>query len=78
MGYFSGFGSLTDLDYNCALDGYRRHVWGFTPDLVVEQTDAILLLWYMELAGRNIEASSWKCDTICDGGNLPRRGFQRS
>jgi len=43
-----------------ALDGYRRHVWGFTRDLVVEQTDAILLLWYMELAGRNIEAASWK------------------
>ena len=51
---------LANLDYDRALDGYRRHIWGFTPDLVVEQTDAILLLWYLELAGRTIETSTWK------------------
>jgi tetratricopeptide (TPR) repeat protein len=51
---------LANLDYERALDGYRRHIWGFAPDLVVEQTDAILLLWYLELAGANIEPAMWK------------------
>ncbi|HXW84841.1 MAG TPA: hypothetical protein VEJ86_10585, partial [Candidatus Binataceae bacterium] len=35
-------------------------VWGFTPDLIVEQTDAILLLWYLELAGRELEPAMWQ------------------
>ena len=51
---------LANLDYDGARDGYRRHIWGFTPDLVVEQTDAILLLWYLELAGASVEAAAWK------------------
>ena len=40
-----------ELDFERVHDAYRRHVWGFQPDAVVEQTDAILLLWYVELAG---------------------------
>jgi tetratricopeptide (TPR) repeat protein len=51
---------IARLEYDRALDGYHRHIWGFTPDLVVEQTDAILLLWYLELAGANIDVSLWK------------------
>ncbi|MHB8381614.1 MAG: tetratricopeptide repeat protein [Candidatus Binataceae bacterium] len=41
----------TELDFDRVLDAYRRHIWGFQPDAVVEHTDAILLLWYVELAG---------------------------
>lgn len=42
---------LMQLDFGRALDAYQRHIWGFQPDEVVEHTDAILLLWYVELAG---------------------------
>ena len=51
---------IAKLQYDRALDGYHRHIWGFNPDLVVEQTDAILLLWYLELAGANLDAGLWK------------------
>jgi tetratricopeptide (TPR) repeat protein len=51
---------LGRLEYDRARDAYRSHIWGITPDLVVEQTDAILLLWYLELAGADIEIASWK------------------
>ena len=42
---------LSQLDFGRVLDAYQRHIWGFQPDEVVEHTDAILLLWYVELAG---------------------------
>jgi tetratricopeptide (TPR) repeat protein len=42
---------LMQLNFDRALDAYRRHIWGFQPDEIVEHTDAILLLWYVELAG---------------------------
>ncbi len=51
---------LANLDYDRAFAGYRDQVWGFTPDLVVEQTDAILLLWYLELAGAQVDGAAWK------------------
>jgi hypothetical protein len=51
---------LANLERDRALEAYRRHIWGFTPDLVVEQTDAILLLWYLELAGAAVDVGSWK------------------
>ncbi len=51
---------VANLDYDRALAGYRDHIWGFTPDLVVEQTDAILLLWYLELAGAKVDIGAWK------------------
>lgn len=50
---------LAQLDYGRALRAYHEHIWGFTRDLVVEQTDAILLLWYAELAGMDV-GTRWK------------------
>jgi hypothetical protein len=34
---------------------FTRHVWGITPDLVVEQADAIALLWRIEMAGERVD-----------------------
>jgi tetratricopeptide (TPR) repeat protein len=45
---------VMQLDFNRALDAYRQHIWGFQSDEVVEHTDAILLLWYLELAGGEV------------------------
>ena len=33
----------------------RSHVWGVTPDLTVEQLDAIALAWRLEMAGRRLD-----------------------
>ena len=33
----------------------RSHVWGVTPDLTVEQLDAIALAWRIEMAGRRLD-----------------------
>jgi len=33
----------------------RSHVWNVTPDLVVEQLDAIALAWRIEMAGRRLD-----------------------
>jgi tetratricopeptide (TPR) repeat protein len=46
---------LMHLDFNRALDAYRHHIWGFQSDEIVEHTDAILLLWYVELAGGEVQ-----------------------
>jgi tetratricopeptide (TPR) repeat protein len=46
---------LMQLDLNRALDAYRYHIWGFQSDEIVEHTDAILLLWYVELAGGEVQ-----------------------
>ena len=46
---------LMQLDFNRALDAYRHHIWGFQSDEIVEHTDAILLLWYVELAGGEVQ-----------------------
>jgi tetratricopeptide (TPR) repeat protein len=46
---------LMQLDFDRALDSYRNHIWGFQSDEVVEHTDAILLLWYVELAGGKVQ-----------------------
>ena len=42
---------LEELDIASTLKVFREHVWGITPDFVVEQLDAIALLWRVELAG---------------------------
>jgi tetratricopeptide (TPR) repeat protein len=47
---------LMQLEFDRALDAYRHHIWGFQPDQIVEHTDAILLLWYVELAGGKVQA----------------------
>lgn len=50
---------VTELDFDSALQIYHRYVWDKQPNTVVEQTDAILLLWYIELAGHN-PGSEWQ------------------
>lgn len=42
---------LEELEGERMLTIYRDHVWGFAPELVGEQIDAISLLWRAELAG---------------------------
>jgi hypothetical protein len=42
---------LEELDIASTIDVFRQHIWGITPDFVVEQLDAIALLWRIELAG---------------------------
>ncbi|HYL58179.1 MAG TPA: hypothetical protein VEU51_04865, partial [Candidatus Acidoferrales bacterium] len=50
---------LADLKFATVRDAYRKYVWDFTPDAVVEQTDSILLLWYVELAGGAVDGE-WR------------------
>lgn len=42
---------LDRLDRDGAMDLFHRHVWGFSPDFVAEQIDAIALLWRLDMAG---------------------------
>ena len=35
---------------------FHGHIWGITPDFVVEQLDAIALLWRVEMAGTAMDA----------------------
>ena len=51
---------LALLDFDRVLDAYQRHIWGFRPQEAVEHTDAILLLWYVELAGGNAGETRWR------------------
>lgn len=50
---------LADLRFDAVASAFRDHIWGVTPNAVVEQTDAILLLWYLELAGGKVD-SEWR------------------
>ena len=47
---------LEELDAASAMRVYREHIWGITPDMVVEQLDAIALLWRIEMAGTPMDA----------------------
>lgn len=42
---------LEEMDHRGASAVYSQHVWGFMPDAVGEQVDAIALLWRLEMAG---------------------------
>jgi tetratricopeptide (TPR) repeat protein len=42
---------LEDLDVAATMRVFHEHIWGITPDVVVEQLDAIALLWRVEMAG---------------------------
>jgi hypothetical protein len=42
---------LEELDVAATMRVFREHIWGITPDFVVEQLDAIALLWRIEMAG---------------------------
>ncbi len=50
---------LSELRFDEVSSAYRKYIWGFMPNAVVEQTDAILLLWYVELAGGKAD-SEWR------------------
>jgi tetratricopeptide (TPR) repeat protein len=50
---------LSDLRFDDVRNAYRKYIWGYSPNAVVEQTDAILLLWYLELAGEKVDAQ-WR------------------
>ena len=50
---------LSDLRFDDVRNAYRKYIWGYSPGAVVEQTDAILLLWYLELAGGEVDAE-WR------------------
>jgi hypothetical protein len=45
-----GVAYVSQLDRARALETFAHHVWGITPELVVEQADAIALLWRIEMA----------------------------
>ncbi|MEJ0016509.1 MAG: tetratricopeptide repeat protein [Acetobacteraceae bacterium] len=47
---------LETLNRERAIELFRAHVWGITPDFVFEQVDAIALLWRLEMAGAMVDA----------------------
>ena len=47
---------LEQLDITAAMRVFHAHIWGITPDFVVEQLDAIALLWRIEMAGTAMDA----------------------
>ncbi len=47
---------LEELDVAAAMRVFRAHIWGITPDFVVEQLDAIALLWRIEMAAGPMDA----------------------
>ena len=47
---------LEQLDVAAAMHVFRTHIWGITPDFVVEQLDAIALLWRIEMAAGPMDA----------------------
>ena len=47
---------LEELDVAATMRVFRQHIWGITPDFVVEQLDAIALLWRIEMAGTAMDA----------------------
>ncbi|MDF1761433.1 MAG: hypothetical protein P1U40_12950 [Coxiellaceae bacterium] len=54
MGFHLAALYLTELDYDNAINIYHQYVWDKQPETINEQKDAILLLWTIELAGRNL------------------------
>jgi hypothetical protein len=53
-----GVAYVAQLDRARALETFAHHVWGITPELIVEQADAIALLWRIEMAGEPV-ADYW-------------------
>jgi hypothetical protein len=47
---------LEELDVAATMRVFHEHIWGITPDFVVEQLDAIALLWRIEMAGTAMDA----------------------
>lgn len=46
------------LNFSDALNIFRAHIWGFVPEMIGEQIDAIALLWRLEMAGADV-SSEW-------------------
>ena len=47
---------LEQLNVAAAMRVFRTHIWGITPDFVVEQLDAVALLWRIEMAAGPMDA----------------------
>jgi len=47
---------LEQLDVAATMRVFKAHIWGITPDFVVEQLDAIALLWRIEMAAGPMDA----------------------
>jgi hypothetical protein len=47
---------LEQLDVPATMRVFREHIWGITPDMIIEQLDAISLLWRIELSGTHMDA----------------------
>jgi Flp pilus assembly protein TadD len=47
---------LEELDVPRTMEVFHGHIWGISPDYVVEQLDAIALLWRIELSGTPMDA----------------------
>jgi tetratricopeptide (TPR) repeat protein len=47
---------LEELNVAAAMRVFHEHIWGISPDFVVEQLDAISLLWRIEMAGTAMDA----------------------
>ncbi|HUA34138.1 MAG TPA: hypothetical protein VMA09_11070 [Candidatus Binataceae bacterium] len=50
---------LDNRDFDHVRELYRVKIWGFDRDAIVELTDSILMLWYIELAGGRVE-EEWR------------------
>src|SRR5499433_4472558 len=46
---------LEELDIAAVMRVFHKHIWGITPDFVVEQLDAIALLWRVEMTGKAMD-----------------------
>lgn len=44
------------LNPSGALTVFHEHIWGFVPEMIGEQVDAIALLWRLEMAGADVSA----------------------
>jgi hypothetical protein len=49
-----GVAYVAQLERARARETFAHHVWGITPELIVEQADAIALLWRIEMAGEPV------------------------
>ena len=47
---------LEELDVAATMRVFHAHIWGITPEFVVEQLDAISLLWRIEMVGTPMDA----------------------
>lgn len=50
---------ISEREFERAHQLYHQYIWNKQPDTVVEQTDAILLLWALEIAGTDV-SKEWR------------------